>query len=119
MGLTDYIILGIIFLVFGILLYIPCHWLLRRKTRNLDPGSDFMLRITSSGLALFTLMMVALILGFAQEYLSPGSEFGMFITSWSGKFYYIILVFILTVIFGLILERLGFTICKRPDNNDE
>ena len=119
MGLIDYVILGIVFLVFGILLYIPCHWWLRRKTRKLDPGGDFMLRITSSGLALCTLMVAALILGFAQEYLSPESEFGIFITSWSGKFYYIILVWILTVIFGLVLDKLGFKICKRPDNDDE
>lgn len=119
MGLSDYLILGVIFLFLAVLLYIPCHWLIKRKIINIDPGSDYMLRVTSSGLALCTLMVVALILGFTQEHLSPESKFGMFIDSWSGKFYYIMLVNIVTVIFGLILNKLGFTLFKRPDNDGE
>ena len=119
MDVIGYVILGAIFLVFGILLYIPCHWWIKRKTRSIDTENTFVLRITSSGLALCTLMVVSLILGFAQEHLSPESKFGIFITSWSGKLYYLIIVFLLTVIFGLILKRLGFTLFRRPDNDDK
>ena len=114
-----YVMLVMIFLVFGLLLYIPCHWLVKRKTRNIDPDSDLLLRITSSGLALCTLMTVALILDFSQEHLSPGTEFGRFISSFTGKIYYIIGVCILTVIFGLILQKLGYTLFRRPDDDEK
>lgn len=114
-----YIIFGTVFLVFGILLYIPCLWLVKCKTRNIDQESSFMLRITSSGLALCTLMTVALILGFARGQISPESNFGIFISSWSGKFYYMILIFASFEIFGIILEKLGFTLFRRHDNDDE
>ena len=119
MALIDYYIIVITFIVFGVLLYIPCHWLIKRKIRNINPNNDFMLRITSSGLALITLMTVALFLGLSQEHFAPDTSFGRFISSVNGKIYYIILVWILTFIFGLILQKLGYTLFRRSDDDDK
>jgi len=116
MDLIGYILLGMLFLISGILLYIPGHWWAKRKIRNMATGSQYGLHITSSGLALCTLMVVALVLGFSQEHLSPETEFGKFVSSWLGKLYYMAIVGMLTILFGLILQMLGFTLFKHPDN---
>jgi len=118
MDLIDYIILGMLFFIFGILIYIPGHWWTKRKLRNVESGSEYGFHITSSGFALCALMVVVLLLGFSQEYLSPETEFGKFISTGLGKLYYIAIVTMLTIVFGLILQMLGFTFFRHP-NNDE
>ncbi len=119
MGPTVYILFIIIFLVLGILLYIPVRWLVKRKTHKIDfEKSGLSLRITSSGLALSTFLVAALLLGFAQEYLSPETLFGRFIGTWHGKLYYIVILWLVTTLFGLILQMLGFTLFKRSDKDE-
>jgi len=118
MELIDCAMFGMVFMVFGILVYIPCQWWTKRKLRNIEPGHVYGLHITSSGLALCVLMVVALLLGVSQEYLSSETEFGKFVSTGLGKLYYIAIVTMLTIVFGLILQMLGFTLF-RHQNNDE
>jgi hypothetical protein len=115
MDLVGYILF---FLVIGVLLYIPGHWWAKRKLRNAESGSKFELHITSAGFALCTLMVVALLLGFSQQYLAPQTEFGKFVSTPLGRLSYLVAVYALTVVFGLILEMLGFTLFRNP-NGDE
>jgi hypothetical protein len=118
MDLIGYIIVGMLFFIFGILLYISGHWWAKRKLRNVESGSEYGFHITSSGFALCALMVVALLLGLSQEHLSPETEFAKFISTGLGKLYYIAIVSMLTIVFGLILQMLGFTLFRHP-NNDE
>jgi hypothetical protein len=116
---TAYILFIIIFLVLGILIYIPVRWLVKRKTNKIDfEKSVLPLRITSSGFALVTFMVAALLLGFIQEYIAPETLFGRFISTWQGKLYYLVILWLAFVLFGLILQHLGFTLFKRPDKDD-
>ncbi len=118
MELVDLILYGLFFLVIGVLLYIPVRWWGKRKLRNAPPDSEYKLNITSGGLALCVLMVVALLLGFSQEYLSPETDFGKFVGTGLGKLYYIAIVTMLTIVFGLILAMLGFRLFRHP-NGDE
>jgi Kef-type K+ transport system membrane component KefB len=118
MDLIGYIILGMLFLIFGILLYIPGRWWVKHKLRNIESESEYKLHITSSGFALCVLMVFAWVIGLSQEHFSPGTEFSKFVSTWLGKLYYIAIVTILTLVFGLILQMLGFTLV-RNQNDDE
>jgi|GEM_PF-5338353 len=118
MELFDYILFLIVFLFFGILLYLPLRWWAKRRLRDIPVEHEYRLNITSSGFALFVFMIVALILGFSQETFAPETEFGRFISTVPGKFYYLIIVYLLTVIFALILQKLGFSLFKHPDNEE-
>jgi uncharacterized membrane protein len=110
MDLTGFMILGMIFLILGVLLYIPGHWWAKRKLRNMESDGEYKLHITSAGLAW--------VIGLSQEHLSPGTEFGKFVSTWLGKLYYIVIVAILALVFGLILELFGFKLFRKP-NDDE
>jgi cytochrome b561 len=118
MELFDYIFFLMAFLVFGILLYFQLRWWAKRKLRNTPSENEYKLHITSAGFACFALMIFALLIGFSQETFSPETEFGRFISTIPGKFYYLIIVYLLTVIFGLILQKLGFILFKHPDNEE-
>lgn len=118
MDLIGNIILGIFFLVFGILLYILGRWWVKRKLRNIESESVYKLHITSSGLALCILMVFAWVIGLSQEHISPGTEIGKFVSTWLGKLYYVAIVTMLAIVFGLILQMLGFTLFRNP-NDDE
>ena len=118
MEFIDYIAFVMIFMLFGILLYIPLRWWAKWKVRNTSPDSDYKLHITSAGLAWIVLMIFALLIGFSQETFSPETEFGKFISTVPGKFYYVVIIFLLTVVFGLILQKLGFKLYKNPDNDE-
>ena len=107
-----------LFLVVGILLYIPGHCWAKRKLHNVESDSKYGLHITSSGFALCVLMVFALLIGLSREHLAPGTEFGKFVSTWLGKLYYIAIVSILTLVFGLILHMFGFTLFRNP-NDDE
>jgi hypothetical protein len=119
MELIAYILFIIIFLVLGILIFIPVRWLVKRKISKTDfEKSDLSLHITSSGLALISFLVVVLLLGFVQEHIAPETLFGRFISTWQGKLYYIVVLCLAFDLFGLILQRLGFTLFKRPDRDD-
>ena len=118
MEFIDYIAFVMIFLLFGFLLYIPLRWWAKWKLRNTSPESDYKLHITSAGLAWIILMISALLIGFPRDTFSPETEFGRFISTVPGKFYYVVIVFLFTVVFGLILQKLGFTLFKHPDNDE-
>jgi hypothetical protein len=119
MGLIDYILLIIVFLILGILLYILGRWLVKRKTRKINfERSDSSLHITSSGLALITFMVAALLLGFVQKHIAPETLFGRFISTWQGKLYYVVIIWLFTTLLGLILQMLGFTLFKRSDKDE-
>jgi len=118
MELFDYIFFLMVFLVLGILLYLPLRWWAKRKLHDIPSEHEYRLHITSSGLACIVLMIFSLLIGFFQEYLSPETEFGRFISTVPGKFYYIIFVNLLTVIFALILQKIGFTLYKHPDKKE-
>ena len=118
MEIFGYIVLLMVFLVLGILMYFPLRWLAKRKLRNIPTEHEYRLTITSSGLACIALMVFTLIIGFSQETFSPETEFGRFISTVTGKLYYLITVVLLTIVFGLILQKLGFTLFKHPDNEE-
>jgi uncharacterized membrane protein len=118
MDLTGFMLLGMIFLILGVLLYIPGHWWAKRKLRNMESDGEYKLHITSAGLAWCVLMVFAWVIGLSQEHLSPGTEFGKFVSTWLGKLYYIVIVAILALVFGLILELFGFKLFRKP-NDDE
>ena len=118
MEIFGYILLLMVFLVLGILLYVPLRWWAKRKLHDTPSESELKLHITSSGVAWTTLMISALLIGFVQESISPETEFGRFISTVPGKVYYCVIVLLLSVIFGLILQKLGFILFKKQDNDD-
>ena len=118
MDLFGYIVLAIVLLLFGMLLYFPLRWWAKRKLRNIPSENELKLHITSSGIAWIALMVFALLIGFLQESISPRTEFGRFISTVSGKVYYIVNIFLLSVILGLILQKLGFKLFKKKDNDE-
>jgi heme/copper-type cytochrome/quinol oxidase subunit 2 len=118
MDVVGYILFGLIFLVIGVLLYIPGRWWAKRKLRNAPPNSEYNLHITSSGLALCVLMVFTLVIGSSQRYLAPESEFGRFVSNPLGLLFFWAAVTVATIVFGLVLEMLGFTLYRRP-NRDE
>jgi hypothetical protein len=61
------------------------------------------------------IMILALLIGIYQKTFSSETEFGRFISTVPGKFYYLIIVYLLTVVFGLILQKLGFTLFRHYD----
>ena len=118
MEIFGYIVLLMVFLVLGILMYFPLRWWAKRKLRNIPSENELKLHITSSGIAWIALMVFALLIGFIQESISPETEFGRFISTVPGKVYYCVIVLLLSVIFGLILQKLGFILFKKQDNDD-
>jgi hypothetical protein len=118
MDLVGYILLGLIFLVIGILLYIPGRWWAKHKLRNAPPESDARLHITSSGLALIVLMVFALVIGSSQQYLAPETEFGRFVSNGFGLLFFVVAVTVTTIVLGLVLILLGFTLFRRQDGDE-
>ena len=118
MELFGYIFLVMIFPVFGILLYLPLRWWAKRKLRDISSENELKMHITSAGIAWVTLIVFALLIGFLQESISPRTEFGRFISTFSGKVYYIVNIFLLSIILGLILQKLGFKLFKKKDNDE-
>ena len=118
MDLFGYIVLAMVLLLFGMLLYFPLRWWAKRKLRDIPSENELKLHITSSGIAWIALMVFALLIGFIQESISPETEFGRFISTVSDKVYYSVNVSLLSVIFGLILHKLGFVLFKKQDNDD-
>jgi hypothetical protein len=116
MDLVGYIGLVLIFLVIGILLYIP-GWT-THKLRNAPPGSDARLHITSSGLALIVLMVFVLVIGTSQRYLAPETEFGRFVSNGFGLLFFWVAVTVTTWVLGLVLTMLGFTLFRHPDEDE-
>ena len=106
------------FLVIGVLLYIPGRWWAKRKLRNTPPDSEYKLHITSAGLALCVLTVFILIIGSSQRYLAPESEFGRFVSNVFGLLFFWAAVTVTMIVFGLVLEMLGFTLFRRL-NGDE
>lgn len=118
MGLLDYIVFMMIFLISGVVLYTLGRWWVKRKLGNLESESEYKLHITSAGFAWCVLMIFAWVIGLSQEFLSPETEFGKFVSTWLGKLYYIVIVSIFALVFGLLLQLLGFTLFRKP-NDDE
>jgi len=118
MEILGYILLLMVFLILGILLFLPLRWWAKRKLRYTPAESEYRLHITSAGLACIVLMIFALLIGFSQETFSPETEFGRFISTVPGKFYYLLIVYLLTVVFGLILQKLGFILFKKHGHDD-
>jgi hypothetical protein len=118
MDLVGYVVLGLIFLVIGILLYIPGRWWAKHKLRDTQPESDARLHITSSGLALIVLMVFVLVIGSSQQYLAPETEFGQFVSNGLGLLFFVVAVTVTTIVLGLVLIMLGFTLFRRQDGDE-
>lgn len=111
--------LSVFCLIAGMLLYIPLRWWAKRNFRDAPSENEYKLHVTSAVFACIALMIFALLIGFTQEVFSPETVFGRFIRTLPGKFYYLITVFLLTVVVGLILWKPGFTPFIHPDNEKQ
>jgi len=117
MEVSEYIILGMIFLIFGCLLYIPGRLISKRKLANSESDSNLRLHISSSGYAWATLMVFTLILGSSQRYLAPQSELGKFVNTNIGLVSFWVIVAVLFIIFGYILEMIGFELFQKSSKD--
>ena len=117
MEVSEYIILGMIFLILGCLLYIPGRSIAKRKLANSESDSNFRLHVSSSGFAWATLMVFTLILGSSQKYLAPQSEFGKFVDTNIGLASFWVMVVVLFIGFGYILEMIGFKLFRKSNKD--
>jgi hypothetical protein len=102
--------LAIIFvgaLAAGAILYIPGYffakWVLRRASSN----SRAKLRITRTGFFVYGLMVVLMMLGFAQEHLAPATLFGHLVSSWFGRLAFVALLVVVFTIIERLLAKAG------------
>ena len=103
----------------GVLLYIPARWWAKRKLANSPANSRARLRVTSAGLAFATLLVGVLFIGFSQQYFAPQSEFGQFVGTSLGRLVFGVGVTVLSVVIGMVLELLGFTLVRPPGDDGE
>jgi hypothetical protein len=103
----------------GVLLYIPARWWAKRKLANSPAHSQARLRVTPAGRAFATLVVGLLFIGFSQQYFAPQSEFGQFVSTSLGRLVFAIGVTGLSVVIGMVLELVGFTLFRPPSDDGE
>lgn len=119
MDWPGFVAIACLALVLGVVLYIPGRWWAKHRLRNAPSGSRLRLRVTAAGFAVCVLMVGVLIAGSSQQYWAPQTQFGQFVATGVGRLVFWSVVAVSTIVLCMILEMLGFTLFKHPDNTDE
>ena len=101
-------------IIVGLILYIPGHFLARYLLRRCAPRSNTQGRITTLGVVVYTSMVVAMIVGFAQEHIAGHTWFGHFTSNWLGRLTFAAVVIAVWSCIEYLLKRRGYVLWVRP-----
>ena len=101
----------------GVLLYVPARWWARRKLRTVPVDSAARLHVTSAGLAFCVLVVSLMLAAVLQPYVAPQTALAQFLSTGIGRLVFFGALAILSGVFALILELLGFTLFRRPNHD--
>jgi hypothetical protein len=100
-------------IIAGLILYIPCHFLAKYFLRRSAPKSIAHKRITTLGLVVYASMVVAMFVGFTQEYFAPHTWFGHFMSNWLGRLTYAAVLATVSTCIEYLLTRRGYVLWVR------
>ncbi len=117
MNIEAFLVIGTFTLLFGFVLYLPLYVWKKWKGKKAFPSDGALSeKISKRGITFCGVMVVFMLIGFAQEHLAPETEFGQFVSTWSGRMIYLVCVVIAFSLLGVVLAIFGF---KVNDKNEK
>jgi hypothetical protein len=104
MNLEAFLIVGLVTLFLGALLYVPARVWARKVARD-DPHSYSRLGLTRLGWILTLITVLALIGGLLMDLIAPNTTLGKLVNTSSGRFVYLLSVFLNSKGIKLFKER--------------
>ena len=101
-------------IIVGLTLYIPGHFLARYLLLRATPKSIAQDRVTTLGLVVYAFMVVAMIVGFAQEHFAGHTWFGHFMSNWLGRLTYGAVLIAVWAGIEHVLKWRGYVLWVRP-----
>jgi len=104
----------------GVLVLLALLALIQLRRRLLRGGRKPRLQraevqVTPAGIALTVFLVGLLLLGYAQMYLAPESEFGQLVSAVPGRVFYAVAVATVGTVFGMVLELIGLPPLRNRD----
>jgi hypothetical protein len=109
-------LIGITVLVCGVVAWIGLR--AQRQLSDAAPGNTFLARLTPTGVALSTCLVLVFVVGAAARKLAPESELGIFLNSVHGVPAAMGVAVFVYWIFASILARVGHPIVERKGKRD-
>lgn len=102
------LVIGIFSLVFGLILYLPARWWLRRRLRKAPPDSSDHWRITPLGLVVYGVMVAVMMTGFSLQYLAPHTWAGHFVSTSHGRIVFTAALVVVWSVLEVVLTANGW-----------
>jgi hypothetical protein len=119
MNFEALLVIGIFTILVGGILLIPLFIWKKWKGEKAFPTSGALaIKVSSRGIRYYGIFVVFLFIGFAQEFITPQSGFGQFISSWFGKIMYLICLIVVSAIIEYVLVQFGIKLTE-PSDDDE
>ncbi|MES2901618.1 MAG: hypothetical protein V4723_17955 [Pseudomonadota bacterium] len=100
--------------IVGLILYIPGHYLAKYFLRSAASKSEAHSRITTLGLVVYGAMVLAMFLGFAQQYFAENTWFGHFVSTWFGRLTFATVLIAVWTGIEYSLKKRGYSLWVRP-----
>jgi len=118
MNIEALTIIGGLTLFAGVVLYLPFYFWMKWMRKKALPLSGFMvITITRNGFVFYGATVLVLFVGFAQEHVAPQTEFGLFVSTWSGRLTYGICVMVISVILETLFASIGIKFTERRNKD--